>query len=425
MTNEQSTLLALLSNALFNKPIDQEQDDYNWEKIYQEAKEQAVASLVFHTLDQDHIDCMPPELYETWRKNATFALANNVRISHNHLLVHQWMTENQIPYVILKGVASSRYYPVPEYRALGDVDFLIPRECMQKVDSIMKNHGLKPAENGHGFHVAYTGNRMCMEAHFDVTDVPNGKTGDAIHMYLEDIFQMSSMQMTSGGEMVLPSPFHHGLVLLLHTCRHMMESGIGLRHLCDWAVFENSFTDNEFRNLFEEKLREMGLWRFAQELTKVCILYLGVEDREWVRNDGLDSEPSAISPDKEIHGENEFALTVELMEDILRSGSFGMKDTNRGIESLLISKSGKNDLQSPADVLLQFYRSVNNVVYYYWPFVKKARILLPVGWVYFGGRRIIRGITGKRKPLNVKNMIEGASERRNIYKELHLFETDS
>lgn len=36
MTNEQSTLLALLSKALFNKSIDLKQDDYNWEKIYQE-----------------------------------------------------------------------------------------------------------------------------------------------------------------------------------------------------------------------------------------------------------------------------------------------------------------------------------------------------------------------------------------------------
>jgi hypothetical protein len=50
MTNEQSTLLALLSKALFNKSIDLKQDDYNWEKIYQEAKEQAVAPLVHRIL---------------------------------------------------------------------------------------------------------------------------------------------------------------------------------------------------------------------------------------------------------------------------------------------------------------------------------------------------------------------------------------
>ena len=53
----------------------------------------------------------------------------------------------------------------------------------------------------------------------------------------------------------MPSHFHHGLNLLLHTNQHLLGEGLGLRHLCDWAVFAAGFSDEEFRELFEEKLK--------------------------------------------------------------------------------------------------------------------------------------------------------------------------
>ena len=38
-----------------------------------------------------------------------------------------------------------------------------------------------------------------------------------------------------GEKIRIPAPFHHGLILLLHTVHHMLGEGIGLRHLCDWG----------------------------------------------------------------------------------------------------------------------------------------------------------------------------------------------
>lgn len=49
------------------------------------------------------------------------------------------------------------------------------------------------------------------------------------------------------GNMVCPSDFHHGLILLLHTSHNMLGERIGLCHLCDWTVFVNSFTKDKFK----------------------------------------------------------------------------------------------------------------------------------------------------------------------------------
>ena len=130
--------------------------------------------------------------------------------------------------------------------------------------------------------------------------------------YTADIFEKAQKKRVGDGEAVLPSQFHHGLIFLLHTCHHLTGEGVGLRHLCDWAVFENSLSDRKFRELFEEKLKKLGLWCFAQILTRCSIKYLGAEEREWAVADEV--------------------VVDSLMEDILTGRNFGKKDKNRSIQ---------------------------------------------------------------------------------------------
>ena len=59
----------------------------------------------------------------------------------------------------------------------------------------------------------------------------------------------------------------------------MINTGIGLRHLCDWAVFVDSVDD--FEKDFKDKLTECGLYRFAQILTQLSSKYLGLKKQAW------------------------------------------------------------------------------------------------------------------------------------------------
>ena len=264
MTDYQSTVLRLLSKALFDRPF--VPSNTNWSEVLKEAQNQAVVQLDYSVLD---LGLLSPEEAKAWKQAASVDIANSIRIGHNHSLLHGWL--EGIPYVILKGSASASYYPTPLYRTMGDVDFLVKTEDLERVGKILEEHGLKPWNKKHISHIVYRGSRMHYEMHFNLAGTPNGAVGNLVREYTKDIFENAQEKMVGTCSAMLPSPFHHGLILLLHTCHHLTGEGVGLRHLCDWAVFENSFSEKEFCDLFEEKLKKIGLWRFAQILTRVSI----------------------------------------------------------------------------------------------------------------------------------------------------------
>jgi hypothetical protein len=242
-----------------------------------------------------------------------------------------------------------------------------------------------------------------LEAHFEPAGVPKGKAGELVRSYFEDIFDTSVQIETDDGTFVVPDNFHHGLVLLLHTCHHLTGEGIGLRQLCDWAVFANSLSNDEFKILFEHKLKTIGLWRFAQLLTQISIRYLGMPEKEWAM-ENVDEE-----------------LLNSIIKDIFTGGNFGAKDAQRISETLIISSRGKNGVGN-SSMLRQLFISMNQIVYTKWPISKKLKILLPFGWCFYGGRYIVRMLLGKRKKINVNKVISSAKKRREIYKEFHLYE---
>lgn len=398
MTDNQSTILQLLSKALFGREVEIQAQD--WVAVLKEAKNQAVVRLVDSVLDES---LLSPEEAKIWKQAASADIANNIRIGHNHSLLHEWMTEADIPYVILKGAASASYYPIPIHRSMGDVDFLVKSEDLDRAEKVLESNGLKHWDQDHISHIVYRGPRMHYEMHFNIAGTPNGAAGDLAREFTKDIFGKAQEKEVVNGLAMLPSPFHHGLILLLHTCHHLTGEGVGLRHLCDWAVFENSLSDVEFCELFEEKLKAVGLWRFAQVLTRVSIKYLGVDERTW-----------AVADDE---------LVDALMEDILTGGNFGRKDNHRSIQTMLISDRGKDGV-GKTSMVEQFFKSANQIVYQKWPSAKKNKLLLPIGWGFFGGRRLFRELIGKRKKTDIKQLVEGAGQRRSLYAQLHLYEAE-
>ncbi|MDO4413588.1 MAG: nucleotidyltransferase family protein [Erysipelotrichaceae bacterium] len=397
MSEVQTVLLSMLSQSLFNKVSFFNEAD--WVQLLTEADGQAVTQLIYSVID---VNKLSEEEAIRWKERSSAHLANNIRIIHNHALVHEWMTDADIPYVILKGCASASYYPNPVYRSMGDVDFLVPTVMLEKAGKVLESNGLKPWEEEHISHIVYRKKGMHLEMHFNVAGMPEGKAGELVREYLSDVFEKAELHELGNGKIMLPSAFHHGLIILLHTCHHMTGEGVGLRHLCDWAVFVNGFSDEEFCEMFEDKLKAIGLWKFAQVLTYVSSKYLGADQKIW-----------ALCDDE---------LADELIEDILTGGNFGKKETGRSLQTMLISDRGKNGVGNTG-MGTQFVQSINNLVVHHWPKAKNNPALLTAGWVYFGSRRAFRELTGKRNKTDISKLVDEASKRRNIYMKLHLYET--
>ena len=389
----EQILLDLLADSLFNAGREITCDAVKWPLVWHEAYVQAVTLLAFSGSAPQN--CNEQFLYKM-RSKLQSDVRSVIHVNKEHIRLHKIMTEAGIPYVILKGAASAAYYPDPLMRVMGDVDFLVNECDVEKTCVALEKNGFTRNPKEHEKHIVYFDDAGNFELHTTPAGVPKGAEGDNVRKLLKDIIRDSRPRETAFGTIVVPSDFHHGLVILLHTCCHFTSEGIGLRQLCDWAVFVSRFSDDEFCRLFKDKLESVGLWRFAQVLTQVCTETVGLPERSFT-------------------GNYHKGLIDDFTADIFKSGNLGQKNATSVQESVLVQKDSKKSF------LGNFIASVNEIVYFYWGFARRFKILLPLGWLFFGGRYIIRSLIGKRPKISVKKLKDRTDARNSLYEEIKLF----
>lgn len=407
MNREQFELVNIIKRQLFKQGLsntERPNTEQDWKEIISEAKQQAVFPYVFEYSKEDLKKNVSSELYHEYEiLNYTY-LAKAIRNLQDHLKLHELLSGKDIPYVILKGQASSMYYPEPILRASGDIDFLIDKNDIDKTDIILRQEGFSRIDGSekHAFHWEYSKGDSFVEMHWNIPGVPENDS--IVKKYASDIVSKANLINSGSGSFYVPSAFHHGLVLLLHTLGHLTSSGIGLRHLCDWLVFENSFTDAQFTEIFEKPLREIGILKFAQVMTETGIRYFGCGKRKWCET--IDDQ-----------------LCEAFLEDIFDGGNFGRKNSLRKTQTKFIRSNSSRKI-TDGNVLYTVFTNLNFKAKEEYPCVKKHCFLMPVGWGLVIIRYIWLLITGRRVySINEKN-VGSAVKRQRLYSELSLFEKD-
>ena len=395
LTDTNKTLLDLLANTLFgaNIPVTIRFPGALWT----EANLQAVFLLV---LRDAHPDDFPPELLHEIRCGVKQFLTGNVRLANAHAYISTLLEKADIPHVLIKGHASAIWYPEPDLRQLGDVDFYVAPQDVERAEALLAREGFTPEKTSHRFHHVFTKDGCRYELHYGIPGMPEGETGKLCKAYFADMIERSAVRHTPFGEMRLPSAFHHGLILLLHTAHHLTNSGVGLRHLCDWVVFADTLPENDFVNMFQNCLQELGLWRFACCLTDLGVRYMGAQPKTWAAD--------ADEP-----------LGDALLADFFAGGNFGQKNVVRSRQAYLITSGRKRNSK-----LLRLFSVLLDMIYQKWPITKKIKILVPFGWAYFTLRYLFRRLAGKRPKLYVRKAVRGAEERTQLYDRLRLFQNE-
>lgn len=374
--------------------------------ILNEAKAQTVFTTVFPFLQDELI-----------RKNQNeFAIAqedffrNVILNTYNfqeHSELHELMESQGIPYVAIKGLSSAACYPDPSLREMGDVDFLVCEKDSDRAKQAVLSIGfvVDHGDDDKGIHIAFSREPMSIwEQHRSINGIPEGEIGKLIQKEIDSTIETAHKVALDGAVCRIPDTFHHGLIILLHMISHMTSEGIGLRHLCDWAAFVNSLTNDEFVELYAEKLKAFGIWKYAQIMTCVSERYIGIEHKQWAENTEFDDN-----------------LLYGVITDIMNGGNFGKKDANRYREIKYISNRGERTVDNK-NVIAQVVRTLNQKVYDENHFIDKHRYLLPVGWAIEGGKYFGLLITGKRKSNGTSSMLKEAAIRKDIYSRMELFD---
>ena len=351
------------------------------QEIYEELKKQALSALPADILSSLS---MPEDLRHMWQKDIFQRIAYNANYLHE-----QEALPISVPYVILKGTAAAKYYPRPEFRAMGDIDIMPRRKDYQAVcDMLLAAGYMEIVVDSHSEsarHREFKKGKIIVEVHAYFASLNNPFQAE----YLDNLI----IQNINPSH-VLPDLIN-GLVLLEHISQHL-EHGLGLRQIIDWMMFVNKCLPETEWPAFRVLAQHCGLEHLAIVTTKMCELYLGLPVRKW-----------CAAADE--------ALCTRLMEYVLSCGNFGNKwdiDSRKSIKIWMFSPRPKAFFS-----LLQKYGLEN------WKSAQTNSFLRPFAWLYQIGRYICKGSTRKESVSKLRNEYAEAKQRNALLDALDVKQT--
>lgn len=395
ITKTQQTLLGVLSQVLTGKEYEIPADT-DWADLYAQCKAQAVAPMVFSCIAEK---CSDPEVFSKWRAFTMRAFQNNMNVHIQHGTLHRLMTEHGISYCVIKGCASAKDYKDPLLRAMGDVDFLVSEADWDRAKQVLLADGFEADEEHQSFHLPFYKKNFEMEMHHEPFGL-KGEKAEQLQSVVPELIEKSVEVNTGLSTFRMPDAFGHGIVILIHAYRHLQDYGIGVRHLCDWAAFISGFSDEEFREIFERRFQELGLWKLTQVFSMTAHRYLSIPYQSWMGP--IDEE-----------------MCEMLMLDIFDGGNFGRGNGARLNQNQALYSD--NQQLSQTGGMLQLMKTLNQQAKEHYPRAMKCALLRPFGWFALGVRYVFRVATGKRQKVPAETM-KMVALRRKLYQQLGVFD---
>lgn len=388
MNASYQALLALLGRALFgiSQPLPSAPD---WEALWRESRNHTVQLLVYDCLSPEERAAMPPELEARWKQEALTTLWQNEQTAAEERAVLAALRKADIPHVILKGSSSAMSYPRPELRCAGDIDLLVSPEQLDKAQAILEGLGYAPPTEPHHCHRSMHRGRFVVELHFEPNGIPEGPAGAALRQH----FQGAEEHAIDWRGLPVLAPAPRAVLMLAHKLEHILSSGMGLRQLCDWAVFVRREMTPELWQELNDILCRSGLLRFARIITRICVDFLSLPS---------DCAPWCTEEDPE--------LARALLSDILDTGNFGRKENRYGQRLFTDGQSGSR--------LGSLLRTGISVCKSHWPACAEHPILLPAAPIVLIAQYRRRRRDGTRPAFHPLALYKEAAPRQKLYQAL-------
>lgn len=402
MEQVQENLLKVLSGALWNRISDNTYSEPEWTDILALAENQGVLFLILQgcTCVRRQISS---QAWLKWRSKMVSTMVNNDSLMALQSKLLSLMLEKGIPCAVLKGTSIASCYYDPAVRALGDIDLLVAPQYVDQAAALLQAQGFSAPEESfaHPYHIDFFKNNAVVELHFAASSYPDSPAGMEAKRIMESCWQDIRNKQILGHSFPCLSDLHQAVSLLLHMQRHMTTGCIGLRQLCDWAVFLKSVPQNDFRERILPKLQNCGLAEFAAVLTMTAVRYLGLEPEytTWCQR----VRESSIRA---------------MIDEILREGSIHHKNKTEDSSSFFVEASGTE----PA--FRVFISKLNALARRKFPITKKLPFLLPLYWLYLPIRYWVRSLAGKRRRKSLFRTFKMTKQRKQLYKELRLFQVE-
>ena len=392
-------LLGVLRAGLSGKPfsIDPAPEQHVWMKLLSLSTEQEILPLVYESVYRcPSFRTLEKEIRQQYRDKALYAATRQIVQTNEFLTLLLHAQSAGLDPVVLKGIAVRSLYPLPMLRPSVDEDLLVAPDEVEAYHRFFLSEGLfadipeADLSRVQEFSYHKEDSPTYIELHTSPFPPDSQAYGDCNVLFTGALERAITIQIEDVTVRTL-APTDHLLYLICHAYKHFLHSGVGIRQVCDIAMFTRAYGDEVDWDRILAACKSIRIEVFAAAIFRITEQHLGF------------AIPEAFA-----------GMVVEetdLLEDMLSGGVYGTADEDRlhsstmTLDAVAADKAGK----TRGKLLRSVFLPLGSLQGRY-PYLRRWPVLLPVGYA------------AKRKKVDPSRTVRIGRDRIRLLRQYHIID---
>jgi hypothetical protein len=253
----------------------------DWQELLSFAKKQTVIGIYWQGIQRlgDVANRPSEDDVMDWMGEYIKIVRRNTKTDDAVAWLAKFMQSKDIGFFVFKGQTIASYYPLPEIRTSGDVDFYVFKKDWERARLLFEQkYHLTDEQDGQAW--SFVMDRVPCEMHFrTVVFASKSKQhywDELIDSYFDDVLDHV---LINGVEVPTLPPTLNAIYLFVHIYHHFLKEGIALRQFIDWMMFFEAKHDEILVSELTDKLERLGLLRAFKAFGAVLTEVLGMETK--------------------------------------------------------------------------------------------------------------------------------------------------
>ena len=360
----EQILLYLLNCAVNERIPENLSEDVDYEELYRLSRFHSVSSMVSYALDKGGYlteQFMLKEMIQKWASARINAIRKNLMFDAERKQIFQYMEEQGIWYMPLKGVILKEMYPDVGMREMCDNDILFDRKYRKQLRDYMIGRGYE-AKLFQTYIVDMYLKKPFYNFEFHVKLFEESCKDNWSRYYSEIEERLCKNENTEYGYYLKNEDFY--IYVTAHAYKHYREGGTGIRSFVDTYVYLKDKEDILDWDYIEQETAKIGIDNFEKDVRLLT--------------------KSLFMPTRNI---GDFCSTDEketaMISYVLHAGTYGTQE-NKVKNELKDAQTDTENYNLKAKLkycLKRIYPGMEHIKKYH-PFLYKHQCLIPFFWIY-------------------------------------------
>lgn len=351
MNLSEQLLLKLIRSAVLQKNEDFSDfsDFEDWNGLLLLCSKHNVVGMVYDKIIEVFKDKIPEPL-ALRLKHITFnEMSFQMARTQSFKTMYKELLKDNFNPIVLKGEVLRNLYPQPESRTSLDEDLLVAKSDYDRLTKKLLSLGFEEAnESEDDKHWVNKKLSVYFEIHFTpFSDTKSYKKWNAV-------FDNWEQRIIKSNDIISLSREDNLIFLLLHSAKHFIYSGVGLKQILDIALFMKKYQNDMDFSYITAALKSTNTLKFVNAVTAFIKEYIF-------------EEVYCFSKGKPDEG---------FIKDVMNGGSLGQGDEERRHSANVTASAFKGNSRFKEIIFPPRER-----IYLKYPFSRKYPILIPLAWL--------------------------------------------